>query len=123
MSVVVKKKSLVDVKFIFFNKFSLGTFFKFKNCLNNNMKSHGVYGLNCINCTASYIVVTALVLPARVQEHRDAFRGVRYSATAKHAVQTGHNINWNNAKILASDLKELNLFYAESLLILNKKQV
>ena len=63
------------------------------------MKSHIVYSLNCMNCTASYIRVTTGVLTARVQEHRDALRGVRYSAIAEHVVQMGHNIDWNNVKI------------------------
>ena len=57
------------------------------------MKSHVVYGLNCMNCIASYIGVTACVQPARVQEHRDAFRSVQYSAVVENAVQTGHNID------------------------------
>ena len=85
------------------------------------MKSHVVYGLNCMDCTASYIGVTTRVLLAKVQEHRDALRGARYSAAAEHAVQTGHNIDWNNIKTLASDSKEINLFYSESLLILKQK--
>ena len=85
------------------------------------MKSHVVYGLNCMDCTTSYIGVTNRVLPARVQEHHDALRGARYSAVAEHAVQTGHNIDWNNVKILASDSKEINLFYSESLLSLKQK--
>ena len=74
-----------------------------------------------MNCTASYIGVSTRILLARVQEHRDALRCVRYSAVAEHAVQTGHNIDWNNLKILASDSKKINLFYAESLLILKQK--
>ena len=85
------------------------------------MKSHVVYGLNCMDCTASYIGVTTRVLLAKVQEHRDALRGARYSAVAEHAVQTGHNIEWNNIKTLASESKEINLFYSESLLILKQK--
>ena len=74
-----------------------------------------------MDCTASYIGITTHVLPAWVQEHRDALRGARYSAVAEHALQTGHNIDWNNVKILASDSKEINLFYSESLLILKQK--
>ena len=82
------------------------------------MKFHVVYGLNRMDCTASYVGVTTRVLPAMVQEHRDALRGARYSAVAIHTVQTGYNIDWNSIKTLASDSKEINLFYVESLLIL-----
>ena len=42
------------------------------------MKSHVVHGLNCMNCSASYIGVTTQLLLARVQEHGDALRDVRY---------------------------------------------
>ena len=81
------------------------------------MESHIVYGLN------SWISLQVILglLPARVQEHRDALRGTRYSAVVEHAVQTGHNIDWNNIKILPSDSKEINLFYTESFLILKQK--
>ena len=66
--------SLFDLKFIFVYKFSLRTLFKFKGSLKSNLKYHVVYGLYCMDCTASYIVVTTLVLPARVQEHRNALK-------------------------------------------------
>ena len=46
---------------------------------------------------------------------------MRKKTVAEYAVQTGHNIDWNIIKILASDSKEINLFYAESLLILKQK--
>ena len=35
--------------------------------------------------------------------------GVWYSAFAEHAIQTGHNVDWNSIKILASDSKEIDL--------------
>ena len=109
-------------KFIFVDKFSPETLFKFKDSLNINKKSRFVYVLNCMNCTASYIRVTTSVLPARVQEHGDALWGVRYLAVAEHTIQTGHNMDWNNVKILASDVKEINLFYFKSLIILKQKR-
>ena len=85
------------------------------------MKSHVVYGLNCMDCTASYIGDTTRVLPARLQEHCDALSGARYSAVAEHAIQSSHNVDWNNVKILASDSKEINLFYSECSLIFKQK--
>ena len=68
-----------------------------------------------------YIGVTTSVLPAIVQQHCDALRGIQYSAAAKHTIQTGHNTDWNKLKILASDSREINLFYSESPLILKQK--
>ena len=64
-SMDLKNKSLVELKFVFVNKYSLGTLFTFEDSLNINMKSHLMYGLNCIDCTASYIGVITRVLPAR----------------------------------------------------------
>ena len=65
-----------------------------------------------------YIGATTRVLQARVQKHRDFLSSARHSAVAEHADQTGHNTDWNNVKILASDSKKINLFYSENLLIL-----
>ena len=82
------------------------------------MKSHVVCRLDCLNCSAGYIGVTTRLLTARVQEHRDALKGVRSSAVADHSLRKGHDVDWSNVKILASDSNEQNLFYLERLLIL-----
>ena len=52
------------------------------------MKSHVVYRLYCLSYSARYIEVTIYTrsLPARVQEHRDALKGVRSSAAADHSL-------------------------------------
>ena len=63
------------------------------------MKSHVVYRLDCLSCSAGYIGITICSLPARIQEHRDALKGVRSSAVADHSLRTGHNVNWSNVKI------------------------
>ena len=65
--------------------------------------------------------VTIRLLPARVQAHRDALKGVRSSAVADHSLRTGHDMDWSNVKILTSDSNEQNLFYLESLLILKHR--
>ena len=62
-----------------------------------------------------------MYIPAKVQEHHDVRWGIWYSAVAKHTIQTDYNIELNNVKILASESKEINLFYYESLLILKQK--
>ena len=105
---------------MFVNYFTIGNLFKFKGCLSLDMKSHVVYRLDCVNCSVGYIGVTTRLLPARVQEHRDALKGVQSSAVADHSLQTGHDVDWSNLKILASDSNEQNLFL-ESLLILKRR--
>ena len=61
---------------IIVHKFSSETLFKFKDSLNINIKSHVVYDLNCMDCTASYVGVTTHVLPARVRVHCNTLKGV-----------------------------------------------
>ena len=100
------------------NHFTVGSLFKFKDCLSLDMKSHVVYRLDCLNCSAGYIRVTTRSLSTRVQENRDALKGVRSSAVADHSLQTGHDVDWSNVKILACDYNEQNLFHLKSLLIL-----
>ena len=118
-NIVFKNKCIFDLKFVFVNNFTIDSLFKVKDCLSLDMKSHVVYRLDCVNCSAEYIGVTTRLLPARVQEHRDALKGMRSSAVADHSPRTGHDVDWFNVKILASDSNEQNLFYLESLLILN----
>ena len=50
-----------------------------------------MYSTNCMDCTVSYIGVTTRVkalitIPTRMQEHCDAFIGVRYSTVADQAI-------------------------------------
>ena len=85
------------------------------------MKSHVVYCLDCLNCSAGYIRVTTRSLPAKAKEHRDALKSVRSSAAADHSLWTGHGVDWSNVKVLACDYNEHNLFYLESLIILKHK--
>ena len=80
-----------------------------------------VYRLDCVNCSAGYIRVTTRLLPARMQEYRDALKDVRSSAVADHSLRTGHDVDWSNVKIVASDFNEQNLFYLESLLIFKNR--
>ena len=65
-NIVFKNKCMFDLKFVFVNNFTIGSLFKFKDCLSLDMKSHVVYRLDCVNCSAGYIGVTTRLLPARV---------------------------------------------------------
>ena len=44
-SVVFIKKCMFDLKFLFVNNFTVDSFFRFKDCLSLDMKSHVVYCL------------------------------------------------------------------------------
>ena len=112
---------MFDLKFLFVNNFTIGSLFKFKYCLSLDMKSHVVYRLDCLSCPVESIGVTTYLLPARVQEHHDALKGVRSSPVIEYLLRTGHGVDRSNVQILASDSNEQNLFYLESLLILKHK--
>ena len=117
----IKNKCPFDLKFIFINNFTIGSLFKFKDCLSLEMKFHIVYRLDCLSCFAGFIGVTTRSFPARVQEHRDALKGVCYSAVVDHSHRMGHGVDWFNVKILSCYYNEHNLFYLESLLIVKRK--
>ena len=74
-----------------------------------------MYHPECLSCSAGYMGVTACSLPARLQEHRDALKGVRSLAVADHSLRTGHSVDGSNVKILACDYNEHNLLYLECL--------
>ena len=85
---------------MFINNFTIGCLFKIKDCLSLDMKSRIVYRLDCLSCPAEYTGVSTSSLPARVQEHSDALKGVRSSAVADHSLRTDHGVDWSNVKIL-----------------------
>ena len=77
-----------------------------------------VYEFACDDCPATYIGQTYRPLFKRTDEHERAHRlkkayaaGNPTSAPAVHALETGHNISWNDIKILTttSHRSQLNL--------------
>ena len=90
-SIIIKKKRMFDLKFEFLNNFTIGSLFKIKDCISLNIKSHVMYHLDCLSCPAGYIGVTTHLLPARMQEHRYALKGMRFSAVAEYSLRKGHS--------------------------------
>ena len=66
--------------------------------------SNVVYRIPCKNCDCAYVGQTKKLFGVRLKEHQRAvFTGdSEKSALAEHALRTGHDIDWNNATILAS---------------------
>ena len=113
----------IKLKFIFVNNFKISSLFPFKDRFPISMRSHVVYELDCITCSAAYIGLTNRLLPSRVKEHRASLTKGTFSSVAEHVKQTNHIIAWDSVKILASDPIEINLSYLESLLIKSNRPI
>ena len=59
----------LDVKIVLSNKFTIGSFFKFKDNLPKNMCSSLVYKFSCAHGTSEYVGFTTRDLRTRVSEH------------------------------------------------------
>jgi len=76
-----------------------------KDKLPNNERTNVVYKLNCNNCNATYIGQTKRHLHTRVKEHINNIKlhATNYSVISKHKIETGHDFDWKNPKILHNE--------------------
>ena len=73
-----------------------------KDKMEEKEKSKVVYSVSCKNCTAEYIGQTAKQLKVRCEEHQRAVnRKDPSSAVASHCHTLGHQMNWEEARVLA----------------------
>ena len=81
-----------------------------------------VYKASCWDCDDFYIGKTKRRLHDRKTEHFKALtNNGKFSAIADHITSTGHNINWDHFKILASGRSDLHCKIKETLLIRDLK--
>jgi hypothetical protein len=84
------------------------THLKINQLLNNNksnpkLGTQGVYEVPCGGCSDSYIGQTSRRMSTRIQEHKNAVKYLHQdNALAIHAKQTGHGIDFDNARSLAN---------------------
>nr|XP_023024234.1 uncharacterized protein LOC111512359 [Leptinotarsa decemlineata] len=68
------------------------------------LESQGVYEVPCHDCDRTYIGQTNRRINIRKDKHKLAVKGkITTSSLFQHVLQTGHNINFDNTKILASN--------------------
>ena len=79
--VVLLGKHFSDVRFniVLVNKFTVGSFFNYKDKLPMRLKSSLVYKFSCAQCASEYVCMTARTLDIRVDEHV----GVSYRTGAR----------------------------------------
>ena len=52
-----------------------------------------------------------------IDQHKSCLKGTGFSCLADHAMKTGHNINWNDMKIITQDNFDFRHLYKETLAI------
>ena len=119
----------LDIRFIFFNNFRIGSLFNIKDRMPVNVRSSVVYQYSC-SCNATYIGKTERHLCVRVSEHAGiSYRtGIQltspcHSAIRDHCLTAGHNFDNNNFKILATNKCSFELGLLESIMIKKYKPV
>ena len=92
----------------------IGHSFPFKDKVSEpEYQSLVVYQINCKNCEASYIGKTERILNIRIEEHKKDSN----SALCRHKLETNHQINFEEPKILDRASNDLKLQYKEMLYI------
>ncbi|MBV2145475.1 MAG: hypothetical protein KTM48_01895, partial [Wolbachia endosymbiont of Pissodes strobi] len=67
------------------------------------LENQGVYSIPCGDCQKSYIGQTNRRISTRIQEHKNSIRTKQTtSALFQHHLTTGHSIDFNNARQVAT---------------------
>ncbi|XP_062714059.1 uncharacterized protein LOC134290861 [Aedes albopictus] len=84
----------------------------------------GIYEIPCKDCPAVYIGQTRRKVKVRLKEHKNAVQSSKAteSSVAAHTVDSQHEIDWNNAKLVKSVRKTLHLNAWESMFISNTRR-
>ena len=127
-SVVSKYYPQIELKLIFTNKLSVGSFFRYKESLPAPLCSSVIYTYQCALCNECYTGSTIRQLQCRIAEHMG--RSVRtnrpltknpISSIYDHAFKSGHAINTENFKIIDRHNNANQLRVLESLYIFRTK--
>lgn len=113
----------IDLRIIFENNWSIGSFFSYKDKVPKLVCSNVVYKYSCAQCSATYIGESSRHLKTRICEHRnlsprtgELYRTACKSNIFKHFLETDHEVLPCNFEILHSAQNE-NIFVIESIFI------
>ena len=93
--------------------FRLSTLSNLKSGIPLQHRSNVVYKINCSQCEDFYIAMTQRRVYKRLHEHKTR----HYCAVYKHISDLGHDIDFDNTQILASDCNKIRLLIKEILCI------
>jgi len=117
----------LNIKLVFSNNFTIGSFFKIKDRLPTLLHSNAIYWFNCGQCNATYCGETTRHLHTRVAEHRGvSARTLRpvttpsHSNIRDHCHNSDHPISTSDFKVLAT-VNRFDIRLAESILIHQRK--
>ena len=118
----------LDVRTVFVNNYSIGSFFKTKDRIPISLCSSVIYNYTCGGCNASYIGKTTRNLSIRICEHKGlSYRTKRVlnkpmqSSIREHSHEKDHVINRENFEVLDSSSFDNDLLILESLWIWKKR--
>jgi hypothetical protein len=118
----------VDFQIIMTNPYTIGSFFKIKDNIPDDVRSCVVYEYQCSSCNARYIGSTIRSFKARRAEHfgKSILTGrpltkPSFSSVRLHSEECDHPLLEQNFKILRSFPNQQTLLIAESIFIKNKK--
>ena len=121
-SLVTKFYPHIDMNIVLINKFTIGSFFKYKDPIPCASQSSVVYLFRCASCDASYVGSTIRSLHCRVEQHRG--RSVRTgnwlakpdpSSIRSHTENCGSDLTFDNFKIIGRERNAYFLRILESL--------
>ena len=124
------KQTIPDVnfRFIFVNKNTIGSLFKWKESIPAQLCSNVVYLYNCPDCTSRYVGSTLRSLKIRIFEHKGVscrtnmkITNPSYSKIRDHANECKHPISEQGFTIKYRAKNTFDLRIAESLLIIKEK--
>ena len=109
LNLVNQRYPQINLKMVFVNRFTIGSFFKHKERLPSDVCSGVVYKFTCDECNSLYIGSTNRQLRVRASEHMSLscrtgmpLTSPNYSAVLDHSMKKGHRINISNFKIINS---------------------
>ena len=118
----------LDIRTVFVNNYTLGSFFKIKDRIPISLRSSVVYNYTCGDCNASYIGKTTRNLSIRIREHDGlSFRAggmlakPMNSSIREHSHEHDHVINKENFQVLETFTSDNDLLILESLWIWKKR--
>ena len=104
----------VNLRIAFKSPAQLGNHFPFKDKVSDPSKQAlVVYHVKCNNCESDYIGKSSRILSKRIDEHMSDPNSHVY----QHEKETGHNMDFDNIKILDRASNDLKLQYKEMLYI------
>ena len=119
-----------SLKVVFQSPYKRRTLFRFKDTLDNKIRSDLVYRYTYSRCNATYYGKTYRHFFARHAEHigisnliGKRVRNVNESEVSDHLLQCDCTTDFDNFDILASDTNNFGLLMKESLLIMRDKRV